>query len=319
MNQQEILKKIGGIIAELKDQYGYLEAAGDSFNDLELELFMANANFLTDHIEILKKIHGQAKTDAVTIPSSVLSAEKVYGQRPEIPDYFSEKEHLLYAENPVSVTIEDIPVIEVAESDSPEISLHKSITLPEVISQDEVKDYPVAEDASFSIVKMAEAEKPAEEVMLPKVEVIPEAIVQPEIKVQFETPPKPVNPVMLTQSNFVKQESEKPKDEAVLTLNQSIAAQRELDQAKVTAVESKNKTVQDLQSIISLNDKLLFVKELFNGYNLAYTEAINILNRYTTFEQARHFLDLNYTIKNNWKEKAAVSERFLNLLQKRFE
>jgi hypothetical protein len=88
MNQQEILKKIGGIIAELKDQYSYLEASSDSLNALELELFMANANFLTDHIEILKKIQSQLASANLPVAPPVLTAEKVYGQRQEIPDYF---------------------------------------------------------------------------------------------------------------------------------------------------------------------------------------------------------------------------------------
>lgn len=55
MRKEEILKKIGVIINDLKDQQQYL-AVTEDYNDLELELFTANADFLTDHIEILKKL-----------------------------------------------------------------------------------------------------------------------------------------------------------------------------------------------------------------------------------------------------------------------
>ncbi len=59
MKQQEVFKKIGGIIKELSDQYEYLQTTTDELNDLELELFVSNAHFLADHIEILCKLNLQ--------------------------------------------------------------------------------------------------------------------------------------------------------------------------------------------------------------------------------------------------------------------
>ena len=59
MKQKDVFKKIGGIIKELSDQYEYLETVPDDLNDLELELFVSNAHFLTDHIEILCKLNLQ--------------------------------------------------------------------------------------------------------------------------------------------------------------------------------------------------------------------------------------------------------------------
>src|ERR1700761_657872 len=59
MRQKEVFKKIGGIIQELVEQYEYLDSAPDNMNELELELFVANAHFLTDHIEILCKLNLQ--------------------------------------------------------------------------------------------------------------------------------------------------------------------------------------------------------------------------------------------------------------------
>ena len=59
MKQKEVFKKIGAIIQELSDQYEYLKTADEDLNDLELELFVANAHFLTDHIEVLCKLNLQ--------------------------------------------------------------------------------------------------------------------------------------------------------------------------------------------------------------------------------------------------------------------
>ncbi len=350
MNQQEILKKIGGIIAELKDQYSYLEVSGNGLNDLELELFMANANFLADHIGILKKINVQTIPALLQPSTPVLQLKNTYQEKPQIPDYFSGQEHLPDAEDPfknisleiTGQTLEEVPA---AANQQQEI-----IILPEAMPQNAANEL-LTEDASFTTQKYvpegnegflpleampqnAADELLTEDASFTTQKSVPESKegflpleVKPEITVPVqsekvnlpeEIQPKVIVDIPETPPQFVEPKSVKSEPEPVLTLNQQIAAKKGLDQPKETVSGSVNKTVPDLPSIINLNDKLLFVKELFNGYNLAYSEAINILNRYHTFEQAENFLNLNYTVKNNWKEKPATAERFYDLLRKRF-
>ncbi|HEX8018826.1 hypothetical protein, partial [Mucilaginibacter sp.] len=64
MKQMDVFKKIGGILKELNDQYDYLAADPSELNELELELFVANAHFLKDHAEILRRINERAVTPA---------------------------------------------------------------------------------------------------------------------------------------------------------------------------------------------------------------------------------------------------------------
>ena len=78
------------------------------------------------------------------------------------------------------------------------------------------------------------------------------------------------------------------------------------------------KPISDIKLAITLNDKLLYVKDLFNGYNLAYSEAVEILNRFNTFEEASRFLKTNYVTKNNWDSKPATVEKFYALLKRRY-
>jgi hypothetical protein len=76
--------------------------------------------------------------------------------------------------------------------------------------------------------------------------------------------------------------------------------------------------INDLKSAITLNDKLMFVKDLFNGYSLAYSEAIEILNRFNNFDEAERFLKSNYYTKNNWENKPGTVDKFYDLLRRRF-
>src|SRR5437879_2516810 len=67
MKQQEVFKKIGIIIKELNEQYDYLVTQNE-LNDLELELFVANAHFLAEHSEVLRKLNMQNTSAPVIAP-----------------------------------------------------------------------------------------------------------------------------------------------------------------------------------------------------------------------------------------------------------
>src|SRR5476649_408553 len=76
MNQQEVFKKIGGIIKELNEQFKYLEADPGKINELELELFVANTHFLANHAEVLRKVNAQEMLANTPEPTKAKSAEK---------------------------------------------------------------------------------------------------------------------------------------------------------------------------------------------------------------------------------------------------
>jgi hypothetical protein len=63
MKQLEVFNKIGGILKELNEQYQYIQADPGNINDLEIELFVANAHFLKDHAEILNKLNQRSHAE----------------------------------------------------------------------------------------------------------------------------------------------------------------------------------------------------------------------------------------------------------------
>lgn len=119
------------------------------------------------------------------------------------------------------------------------------------------------------------------------------------------------------------QEPKKP-----MTLNELFSAQRKQEQARsnepsepATSLpnqETPTKRITDIKSAVSLNDKLLFIKDLFNGYSLAYTEAIELLSRYDNFRDADAFLQNNYAQKNNWASKQSTVDKLYAILKQRF-
>jgi len=106
-----------------------------------------------------------------------------------------------------------------------------------------------------------------------------------------------------------------------LTLNEIISQQKQAGvQNRVYQVNQSgsNDKLTDIKTGISLNDKLLFIKDLFNGYSLAYSEAIELLNRFTSYAEADAFLQTNYAIKNRWADKPNTVEKLYNVLRRRF-
>lgn len=105
-----------------------------------------------------------------------------------------------------------------------------------------------------------------------------------------------------------------------LTINELIQKQKQegvniTQQFQTSTTQEK---VVDLKTIISLNDKLLFIKDLFNGYSLAYSEALELLNRFSNYGEADAFLQTNYALKNGWSSKPQTVEKFYSLLRKKF-
>lgn len=132
--------------------------------------------------------------------------------------------------------------------------------------------------------------------------------------------PEPVVQEVIIEEKIVSLSEEKPTEavkepEHVPTVNDLISAQ--MNQSTL-GTQLTSQPVKDLKSIISLNDKLLFIKDLFNGYNLAYSEAIELLNRFDNFEAADKFLKANYAAKNNWTSKQSTADHFYELLNRRF-
>ena len=284
MKQQEVFNKIGGIIREINEQYDYLKTSGEAYNDLELELLVANAHFLSDHLDILRKVSAQA-----TASQSPLTGNPAKMAQPK-----AEQDHFkpVKAEEPV---VEPKPATGSNEHGIEFEIGNKADTIRHELSME-----GIADDWDEIDELRLEAEQEHPHAGEPKPEPVAE---KPAPKAPTTAEPK-------TQHTQIQV----PEDQ-VITLNDRMSAQmapgRMSDQLS-------GQPVTDLKKAITLNDKLLYIKELFNGYSLAYSEAIDILNKMSTFEEAESYLKTSYATKNNWDDKTLTVDKFCALLQRRY-
>jgi hypothetical protein len=333
MKQQEVFKKIGVIIKELNEQYEYLQTTAENLNDLELELFVANTHFLTDHAEILRKLNLQKSQLQHALPQYTEQKQPEPQSTPqEEPRYFepvvqqvkpaAERSPFVpeftKPAQPDPIQFEITPPAQ--EQPVPQIDLHLNSETdsysyireePETIRHDLILDEADWDEEDDAPLTEEEA------LITPEVELdqIEDETEEPNI---VPTNPEPViDNTPKTSAAQIEPVKEMPlKEEPVLTLNQKMSAQLKGVQGLYN--QPAEQPIKDIKAVISLNDKLLFVKDLFNGYSLAYSEAIEIVNRFTSFEEADRFLKTNYVTKNNWESKKATADKFYALLKRRY-
>lgn len=76
----------------------------------------------------------------------------------------------------------------------------------------------------------------------------------------------------------------------------------------------KDKPITDLKKGISINDKIRFTKELFDGKSDIYQNAIDKLNNSTDLDEALDYLNKNFV----WDQEKESFREFLELVYRRF-
>ncbi|MDY0905674.1 hypothetical protein [Pedobacter sp. CFBP9032] len=401
MNQQSIFKKVGSILTELNEQYEFLAQNPQQLNHLELELFLANADFLADHVRIVQKLNA-INEQPVPVANQPLLEEQNTIILPEAPQS--------YIENDQAFAPQELEEVVTAEEQEERIDVKpeqeilddeqiKEETAKEVLAHDFFK--PDQDSHSFEFVLgnhskddqfdyeakaveeifdrplskveeeiLAQKKKIHEKEELPitiqdertlkeedeigpepflipheEEEVVngPESIAQAPVVEETKTPESVAEEPIVSRSEPIPALKDVEMDEPIISppvadrpiftpeavpvkpVEQPIAATnpaRSLNDllAKTNAQgdEPVKAPIADLKQAINLNEKLLFIKDLFKGYNLAYSEAIDIVNKMNSFEAANNFLQSNYSLKYDWASKQATVDQFYELLNRRF-
>lgn len=76
----------------------------------------------------------------------------------------------------------------------------------------------------------------------------------------------------------------------------------------------QNKPIHDLTKAIGINDKFLFIKELFNNNSELYNQTIRHLNQLTDLNNAIIYLQENF----EWDATNEVAINFIDLVRRKF-
>ena len=77
-----------------------------------------------------------------------------------------------------------------------------------------------------------------------------------------------------------------------------------------------DKLVSNIQ--IGLNDRIVFVKNLFNNHQEDYNRVISQLNTFKSEKEAREFINNMVKPDYNWSEQEELENRFLEIIVRKF-
>ena len=80
----------------------------------------------------------------------------------------------------------------------------------------------------------------------------------------------------------------------------------------------KEAPVKDLRKAIGVNDKYLFINELFKGDEAMYDKCIKTINSFSVYPEAETWIRRELLVKMGWDEKGIATKQFYNIVMRRF-
>lgn len=157
--------------------------------------------------------------------------------------------------------------------------------------------------------------------------------------------PKPIEPVVSTKNvdekKIVKEQVITPKNEGWLfdpmveiptlahqksgpEVNEAIGQQGVSlnDKLKAEVVEVKHllneAPVRDLKKAIGVNDRFVFINELFRGDENMYERSIKTINSFRIYPEAEYWIERELKVKLGWEDSRESTQHFYQVVKRRF-
>ena len=76
--------------------------------------------------------------------------------------------------------------------------------------------------------------------------------------------------------------------------------------------------IRDLRKAIGVNDRFLYINELFRGDEAFYERSIKTINSFSIFPEAEYWIQRELKIKNGWNDSDQLVKQFYGLVKRRF-
>jgi hypothetical protein len=122
----------------------------------------------------------------------------------------------------------------------------------------------------------------------------------------IETPPAPTEVVVVP--SLQEQEEQAARD-----LNEKLKEIR-----KEVAQKLQDVPIKDLRKAIGINDRYLYINELFSGDEAMFERSVKTLNQFSILPEAEFWMQRELRIKLGWKEDNLLVQQFVQLVRRRF-
>jgi hypothetical protein len=283
MNKTKIKDNIVNLLENIIKRSEIIERQSGTRNLMEIDLAMDDVRLLYRELELLRKV----TEDECQKGTESFSGKSEPKDEPERRD--TSKPEPTPSRNEPDSKVE--PVVAEQKIDKP--------------------THPVAEkkEPDQSLPKESEHKK----------EIEPPVAEKPKVEKPHHTPKSADQPSSKTVVEKISQEKQILGDKYSGNGNSVYERLAKMKEDKSIGARMQFKPIENLKAAIGVNEKFLFVNELFNGDLQAYNESIHKLNSYPSIHEAFEFLN-QLTTQYSWdgQRSADTIEKFANLVQRRY-
>lgn len=92
-----------------------------------------------------------------------------------------------------------------------------------------------------------------------------------------------------------------------------------LKQNKTEVFESlKDTPIKDLRKAVGINDRFLFINDLFRGDEAMYERSIKTINSFSIYPEAEYWINRELKVKIGWDNDSSTVQYFDHLVKRRF-
>ncbi|MFT3843560.1 MAG: hypothetical protein QM725_00755 [Lacibacter sp.] len=133
---------------------------------------------------------------------------------------------------------------------------------------------------------------------------------------------EPEIPTLIHQPNY--KEPEKPVEakevNEVVAPGTQLSINDQLGESKAELAHklSESSHIRDLKKAIGINDRYVFINELFRGDEAMYERSIKTINSFSIYPEAQYWIERELKIKLGWLNDNAAVQEFYALVKRRF-
>ncbi len=133
---------------------------------------------------------------------------------------------------------------------------------------------------------------------------------------------EPEIPTLIHQPNY-KEPPEKPMpskevNEASTATQLSLNEQLGEKTTELAHKLSESNAIKDLKKAIGINDRFVFINELFRGDEAMYERSIKTINNFSIYPEAQYWMERELKIKLGWDNDRPATQEFYALVKRRF-
>ena len=294
MTKEHIKQDIAHLLETIAEQVEIIYSHENKIPQIELDIILSNIRNLYEQLYALNKLNSRNE--------NIAAVEKTVTEKIPLSKFTpSEPKKIIVADESTTISpAKEKKIIEPARQESVTEQI-------EIAASNNIKEEQIVDITKPAIVEPVQ----------PTIKEEPKINLQQEIAIKAaEKEDKQVTrkPSKTAASLFDAAPSLGEQFDETKTLKEKFSSTKS---EKSVADKIHHQKIEDLKKAIGINEKFLFINELFEGNLASYNEHIEKINSSPEVNHARSIVD-SLIAKYNWNHEQEIVKKFMDLVERRF-